>query len=405
MKALRLLGGLVVLAGIVLSTMRVLSHERGELEERVGPVTLERLRRTDPNRTEQTVRAIEANLQKGERYLVELCAQGRPDPATWAGGLDVVFWIPAAEKLVTRTALDAPRLAAGRAHAGRTCWTVAVGDAPDDGRYAVELFWPEAAPRPAIDRTPLSLRIAGYRLPDGNDRITLGVIAIGMLLLLAGFAAPAPSGPPQGTASLAAVAIGVVLLVFAVLAAGILAGGSSGILIGGAGAVVVQIVLAVTLSGRGASVTSRLALHRSAAGRLWIVPVAAAVVVGGSIGLQYVIPSTGVAPVEVAIAWPSGKLAFAALGLLVPAGEEVFFRGFVQGTLERRFGGRIALVATAVLFVAAHVPQQWGSWGALGGVAILGTVLGTLRHVSRALWPCIVAHFLYNGALVAISFV
>ena len=49
-----------------------------------------------------------------------------------------------------------------------------------------------------------------------------------------------------------------------------------------------------------------------------------------------VVPASGEAPIEEFISWPSGALAFAALGMAVPLAEELFFRGFVFGALRQR---------------------------------------------------------------------
>ena len=44
------------------------------------------------------------------------------------------------------------------------------------------------------------------------------------------------------------------------------------------------------------------------------------------------VPATGEAPIQTFVSWPSGMLSFALLGVMVPVGEEIFFRGFVYRT-------------------------------------------------------------------------
>jgi len=45
----------------------------------------------------------------------------------------------------------------------------------------------------------------------------------------------------------------------------------------------------------------------------------------------------------IAISWPSERLALALVAVVVPVIEEVFFRGFVYGAIERR-SGELALL-------------------------------------------------------------
>src|SRR6185436_18440627 len=54
-RALAIAGAVVTVAGLALGTVRVVGHERRELEHRGGPARVDALRRTDPHATEQTV--------------------------------------------------------------------------------------------------------------------------------------------------------------------------------------------------------------------------------------------------------------------------------------------------------------------------------------------------------------
>ena len=55
------------------------------------------------------------------------------------------------------------------------------------------------------------------------------------------------------------------------------------------------------------------------------------------------VPATGLAPIELFVEMPSGRLAVALVAVFVPVAEELFFRGFVFGTLERVRGTNVAL--------------------------------------------------------------
>jgi membrane protease YdiL (CAAX protease family) len=116
-----------------------------------------------------------------------------------------------------------------------------------------------------------------------------------------------------------------------------------------------------------------------------------------------IVPASGQAPIEAFIAWPSGALAFAALGMAVPLAEELFFRGFVYGALVP-LGRGAAITLTSLLFAAVHAPQTWGNWGALLSVTVTGIVLTLLRAMSGSTLVPAVAHLLYNLSLWTDSF-
>lgn len=79
--------------------------------------------------------------------------------------------------------------------------------------------------------------------------------------------------------------------------------------------------------------------------------------------------------------------------------EEVIFRGLLQGRLLALLGLRNGMVATAAAFALCHgqplvLPIHVG----------IGLYLGWLRLRSQSLWPCMLAHFAYNGSLVGLEF-
>jgi membrane protease YdiL (CAAX protease family) len=116
------------------------------------------------------------------------------------------------------------------------------------------------------------------------------------------------------------------------------------------------------------------------------------------------VPSTGEAPIEAYVSWPSGLLSFAALSAIAPVGEEIFFRGFVYGALRGEGGARretTAFFGAWLLFVGAHLPQTWGSWGGLAAVALAGLGFTTLRAATGSVLVAALAHLVYNGLLAA----
>jgi membrane protease YdiL (CAAX protease family) len=115
------------------------------------------------------------------------------------------------------------------------------------------------------------------------------------------------------------------------------------------------------------------------------------------------VPSTAQAPIETFIAWPSGIVCFAALGMVVPLGEEVFFRGFVYRA-ALGYGRIAAFAVTLISFVGLHVQQDWGNWGGLVALTVTGAALTGLRAVSGSTLLPAITHLLYNFVLSIGSF-
>lgn len=87
--------------------------------------------------------------------------------------------------------------------------------------------------------------------------------------------------------------------------------------------------------------------------------------------------------------------------LLVAPGEELIFRGVVQGLFRRAYGPVPAILITSALFGVAHYLALSGS-GKLVYVAvaaILGLVLGTVYELSDNLVVPTLAHGVWNSYL------
>lgn len=79
------------------------------------------------------------------------------------------------------------------------------------------------------------------------------------------------------------------------------------------------------------------------------------------------------------------------LAVVVPIGEEIFFRGFVYGGLRKRWGVIVATLGSAAFFSAAHMQVVHGL-----PIFILGLVLALVYERTRSLAPTVVAHALNN---------
>jgi uncharacterized protein len=94
-------------------------------------------------------------------------------------------------------------------------------------------------------------------------------------------------------------------------------------------------------------------------------------------------------------------LELAVLGILiaviVPIGEEIFFRGLTLGALRRALNRHAAVAVSAIFFALAHLQVV-----ELVPILILGLVLGYLYDLTGSLIPGMIAHGLNNlAALVA----
>jgi uncharacterized protein len=81
---------------------------------------------------------------------------------------------------------------------------------------------------------------------------------------------------------------------------------------------------------------------------------------------------------------------------MIPAlGEELFFRGAVQGILRQKMNVKVAIWITAILFSAIHM-QFYGFFPRM----LLGAFFGYLLFWSENIWLPIVAHFINNGIAI-----
>jgi membrane protease YdiL (CAAX protease family) len=87
------------------------------------------------------------------------------------------------------------------------------------------------------------------------------------------------------------------------------------------------------------------------------------------------------------------------------AGEELFFRGYVQGSLRKRHSARYAIVVAAALFAVRHYMQMLlllpkypifaaSAWVLMG--FLLGLLLGLLYERTKSLWVPMAIHYLFN---------
>lgn len=97
---------------------------------------------------------------------------------------------------------------------------------------------------------------------------------------------------------------------------------------------------------------------------------------------------------------PTRVAFFVAAAIAAPLGEELFFRGWLQGLVSQRYRPFLSALIVAVPFSLLHLDPV----GFLARVE-LGLIFGLARAWSRSLWPAVVLHATHNGLQLLIFFV
>jgi membrane protease YdiL (CAAX protease family) len=92
------------------------------------------------------------------------------------------------------------------------------------------------------------------------------------------------------------------------------------------------------------------------------------------------------------LAQMSLPVALFAVAVLPGIGEELFFRGFIQTRLTARWGSRLGIVVTALLFGLMHGDPVHSSV-----TFFMGLSLGWIYERTGSLWPSIAAHAVNNA--------
>lgn len=97
----------------------------------------------------------------------------------------------------------------------------------------------------------------------------------------------------------------------------------------------------------------------------------------------------------------STLLANATIFVVVPAiGEELFFRGMLQGLFTKRLNHHMAIFLTALIFSAIH-DQIFNFLPIL----FMGALFGYIKHWTQSIWIPIGLHFINNGLALAGAYI
>lgn len=408
--AVVLVSAMLIVAGVTWSARRVSQLEQHELEHESRPQTLLEARSAKGSTT-VSARLDQVKLRAGENAVFEVCsADGMPDEA-WRDALDFVVFQLEPLKLLLRVPLDQAHLDVVKRNSRGGCLALGGGPLEASGVHAIDAVWPGKPFPQALAKAKLRVRVMARQPLTRSDRTPILLIAAGALLLVLGmFVTRLRQPQPAATHASASHTSITLALGFAVIVAGWFASAHLGPfgptwgLIKTAALAAIEVATAIVLAflaAREQPVADTLQLNAPA--RLPWLALAAAPLFGlllmytARIALRLV-PSTGESAIETFISWPSGMLAFAAIGVLVPVCEEIFFRGFVYGR-ALVFGNVAAFSITAFSFVALHAAQTWGNWGSLLSITITGLVLTGLRAGTGSTLIPALAHVVYNLGL------
>ncbi len=96
----------------------------------------------------------------------------------------------------------------------------------------------------------------------------------------------------------------------------------------------------------------------------------------------------------------SGAYLMAVFGItLAPLMEELFFRGFLYPSLNRKLGLALSLVITSLAFALLHAAQLAHAWAPLFLIFVVGLVLTYTRARTKSVASSFLLHAGYNSTL------
>lgn len=115
------------------------------------------------------------------------------------------------------------------------------------------------------------------------------------------------------------------------------------------------------------------------------------------LGTALRIPNTET-PFDKMLADPASRIVIALFGVsLGPLVEELLFRGFLQPVLADSIGVFPGILATSAIFGTMHLVQNANIWQSGVLIAVVGFVLGVIRHVTGSTKASTIAHVAYNS--------
>jgi membrane protease YdiL (CAAX protease family) len=72
--------------------------------------------------------------------------------------------------------------------------------------------------------------------------------------------------------------------------------------------------------------------------------------------------------------------------------EEIGYRGYMQATLEKKYGPVAGISITSIVFVVIHLHQAWASGLVLVLIFVISVMVGYLAYSTKSLIPGVIAH-------------
>ncbi len=372
---------------------------------------------------------IRTNLSSGALATFEVCFVDRLEPAVWAGTLELAVLHPASEHVMVSIPLEESVLAYATRGERAACLLLAFDEEIEaDGEYIVEASWSDRGLPDRLRRVPISARVLSHMPLSALDALLVVLVLVGALLILLAAvlrqrswsdradeldgvtrtseassthtqASRSPLSSPLlraglGVAALLGVAVG---LGFVPLHGASWSLGHDLIL------VVAQVCIALALVRGAPRETLALGRPTRTGWSLWLAPVVGLGLWFAGVVLSGIVPATGVAPIQTLVSSSSGMLSVATAAAVVPLAEELFYRGFLFGTIAARAGKPVAFGVTVTLFTLAHLSQAWGAWGAICAILVTGLVLTGLRWWTGSVIVPALVHLAHNGIIVYLS--
>jgi membrane protease YdiL (CAAX protease family) len=95
--------------------------------------------------------------------------------------------------------------------------------------------------------------------------------------------------------------------------------------------------------------------------------------------------------------------------ILIPIGEELFFRAYIQNKLQHKINSVVIILLVSVLFAAIHSPyvslflgSSNADWHRFYIAFFGGLISGILYHKSKSIVPSIIFHIFWNLAVTIV---
>ena len=86
--------------------------------------------------------------------------------------------------------------------------------------------------------------------------------------------------------------------------------------------------------------------------------------------------------------------------LIIGPAEEIFWRGFVQRRLSKKFGLLIGFIVVTVIYTLVHI---WSfNLMLIAAAAVCGGFWGLLYMATGNLWPCIISHAIWDVVVLIV---